>query len=119
MAAESKGWERRDLPIRPIVLGGIVLAMLALIIHVALWVQFESLLRRRAAELPPPPPIAAAAPDTPPPPRLQTAPERDLKALRAAEDALLHGYGWIDRRAGIVRVPIERGMELVLSETKR
>ena len=26
------------------------------------------------------------------------------------------GYGWIDRRAGIVRVPIERAIDLVCAE---
>jgi hypothetical protein len=119
MAAESKGWERHDLPIRPIVLGGIALLLVGILIHLALWAQFEGLRRERAAELPPPPPIAAAVPEAPPPPRLQAAPERDLKALRAAEDAQLNGYGWVDRRAGVVRIPIERALELVVSEAKR
>ncbi len=27
---------------------------------------------------------------------------------------LLSSYGWVDRQAGLVRIPIERGMELVL-----
>jgi hypothetical protein len=99
-------------------LGGIGLAVLAVVIHLALWFQFESLRRGRARELPAPPPMAAAAPQAPPPPRLQTAPARDLKALRALEDELLHHYGWVDRQAGVVRIPIERAIELVLSEGK-
>lgn len=40
----------------------------------------------------------------------------DLKALRAREDVELHSYRFIDRDKGLVRLPIERAMELLLSE---
>ncbi len=36
---------------------------------------------------------------------------------RAVRDHL-EGYAWIDRRAGIARVPIERAMDLIGSEQK-
>jgi hypothetical protein len=45
---------------------------------------------------------------------LEVKPGVDLKALRAAEDAELHSYGWIDRKNGTVRIPIERAMQLIL-----
>jgi hypothetical protein len=35
-----------------------------------------------------------------------------LKALRAQEDRELHAYKYADREKGIVRLPIERAMEL-------
>lgn len=47
-------------------------------------------------------------------PRLQLAPPEDLKRFRAREDEELNSYGWIDRTAGVVRIPIGRAMELVL-----
>ena len=37
----------------------------------------------------------------------------DLHDLHAAEDAVLNSYGWVDRQAGIVRIPIARAMELL------
>lgn len=46
-------------------------------------------------------------------PLLQIAPEIDLKEFRAREDAELSSYGWIDRTTGVVRIPVERAMELV------
>lgn len=46
-------------------------------------------------------------------PLLQLAPEVDLQAFRAREDAELTTYGWIDRTAGVVRIPIDRAMELI------
>jgi DNA-binding GntR family transcriptional regulator len=33
--------------------------------------------------------------------------------MLAAETAILHSYGWVDRDAGIVRIPIERAIEIL------
>jgi hypothetical protein len=55
-------------------------------------------------------------------PRLETIPTEprfraeggsNLRMLRAVENELLTSYGWIDREAGIARIPIERAMEIV------
>jgi hypothetical protein len=34
--------------------------------------------------------------------------------MLAEENAALATYGWVDRDAGIVRIPIERAMELLV-----
>lgn len=47
-------------------------------------------------------------------PRLQLAPEVDLQTFRAREDRELNSYGWIDRTTGVVRIPIERAMDLLV-----
>jgi hypothetical protein len=56
----------------------------------------------------------AAASEQPPLPRLQISPASDLKAFRLREDSELNSYGWVNQTAGIVRVPIDRAMEMVL-----
>lgn len=43
-------------------------------------------------------------------------PRQDLRANRRAAEARLSGYAWIDRQHGIVRIPIERAMELVAGD---
>lgn len=48
-----------------------------------------------------------------PKPNLQIHPHDDLVALQAREDSELHSYGWADRKAGVVRIPIDRAMELI------
>ena len=48
-----------------------------------------------------------------PEPKLQGDPASDLTRFRAHEDKTLTSYGWVDRAAGIVRIPIERAMELI------
>ena len=37
----------------------------------------------------------------------------EMMALRARQDAELNSYGWIDRSNGVVRIPIERAMDLI------
>lgn len=46
-------------------------------------------------------------------PELQSDPAIALMEVRNREDYLLNGYGWVDREAGVVRIPIERAMALV------
>ena len=43
---------------------------------------------------------------------LQSAPQIDLQRYRADKQRLLDSMGWVDREAGIVRIPIETAMAL-------
>ena len=52
-----------------------------------------------------------------PSPPLQSAPTLDLRALRAQKHAMLNEYRWLDRDKGVVRVPIERAMELLIARS--
>lgn len=52
--------------------------------------------------------------ETPPPPLLQVEPPADLREMRRRHAEILDRYGWADRERGLVRVPIERAMELLL-----
>ncbi|HEY3784803.1 MAG TPA: SCO family protein [Steroidobacteraceae bacterium] len=54
-----------------------------------------------------------------PAPRLQPSPHADLVAHRAHERDLLEHYQWIDRDAGIARIPIERAMQLLAGSSQR
>lgn len=49
----------------------------------------------------------------PPEPRLQVQPNVDLAALRGQEDRRLSEYGWVDRPAGTVRIPVADAMRLL------
>jgi uncharacterized membrane protein len=50
----------------------------------------------------------------PPEPRLEETPALDLKEMRDAEHQVLTTYGWLDQSAGIVRLPVDRAMDLVV-----
>ena len=58
-------------------------------------------------------PSAAAPLSRMPTPQLQTAPQRELRALRDEKRAMLASYRWLDRSAGVVQIPIERAMEIM------
>ncbi len=59
-------------------------------------------------------PMSATAPQVPPAARLEEHPAVQFQDLRTKEDSVLLTYGWSDRQAGTVRVPIDRAMELML-----
>src|SRR5208337_3181709 len=42
----------------------------------------------------------------PPEPRLQVTAPKDLDQYKAAQDEILNNYGWVDQKAGVVRIPI-------------
>ena len=48
-----------------------------------------------------------------PEPQLQKTEILDLKALHAEEDKLLNGYAWVDPKQGIVRIPVDRAIEVL------
>src|ERR1700735_1416136 len=48
----------------------------------------------------------------PPEPRLEVTPDTDLQEMRSAEDQVLNNYAWLDQQNGIVRLPIDRAIDL-------
>ncbi len=70
--------------------------------------------KQRAEGLVPPPLSEGRQP--PPPPRLQVTPVKDLAEMRDRENAILNTYGWVDKQAGVVRIPIERSIEVVAAK---
>ena len=47
-------------------------------------------------------------------PRLQPQPFKDVYLLRQGQNDRLDSYGWVDKEAGVVHIPIDRAMELTL-----
>lgn len=60
-------------------------------------------------------PFASARP-LPPEPRLQPKPENDLQQYLREESSELNSYGWVDRQNGVVRIPIDHAMKLLLKQ---
>ena len=117
MPTESERHERTDVSVRGVLLAAVALAAAGIVAQLVVGVQLTALLGARAREAPP---AEVAAPtEGPPEPRLQTTPAEDLAAVRAAERTALESYGWEDRAAGVVHIPIERAMELVAKESAR
>jgi hypothetical protein len=109
------GHETRDADVRVIAL--LCLGLLVLIGGVLLLLGgIYAYLAARQARLGEPASPLAVVRQLPPAPRLQVNPAEDLQKMRAHEDEVLHSYGWVDRRAGIVRIPIDRAIDLQLEK---
>ena len=49
-------------------------------------------------------------------PRLQVEPRADLHAYCVQQLATLNSYGWEDQHNGVVRIPVDRAMDLILQQ---
>jgi hypothetical protein len=107
--------ERKDVNIRPIVTFIVVLFIVAVVIHIGLWLLYGYFTTDQAKAEPPAPPLAETR-RVPPPPRLQVAPEQDLDQYRTGEETKLNSYGWVDKGAGVVHIPIDRAMDLLVEK---
>jgi hypothetical protein len=107
--------EGSDVNVRGILIFGLGLFVTAAAIHVLVWLLFLYFAGREATPGAIAYPLAADQQTrVPPEPRLQTNPREDLRQFRKQEDAILNSYGWVDRPAGVVRIPIEDAMKLTL-----
>jgi hypothetical protein len=107
--------ETSDVSIAGIFGFGVGLLVTAAIVHLLIFVLFRYFQSREDARVPAEYPLARSRDDrVPPEPRLQTDPRQDLIDLRAKEDEWLGSYGWVDKNAGVVRIPIEVAMRLTL-----
>ena len=108
--------EESDVDIAAIFKIGTGLIILAAVIGVVVWLLFGYFDGREAANAGVRHPLAAGHElRLPPPPRLQVTPRQDLRDLRAREDQVLNSYQWVDRSAGIVRIPIAEAMKLTVA----
>ena len=107
--------ETTDVNFRAILTFGCGMIVVAVGIYFLVWLLFGYFTSREAQRVPPEYPLAVSQGErVPPEPRLQTAPREDLRDLRASEDAVLGSYGWVDKTAGIVRIPIDEAIRLTL-----
>ncbi len=113
----AKGHETRDISTRVVVIFGISLFVGAVIIHVLVWLLYGQFAREAASAYPRQYPMAhVGAPELPPEPRLQTRPRDEMARMREQENTLLNTYGWVDPQRGVVRIPIEQAMALVVQQ---
>jgi hypothetical protein len=109
------GHERSDLDARAIALFGAALALaIGVVVAVTLWMVHHRAARDAAGQAPAAP--LAHTREATPEPRLQVDGAEALSEMREAEDGVLTSYAWIDRDAGIVRIPIERAMEILAEQ---
>lgn len=106
--------EHSDVNVRAIIAVAAGLVVTAVVVHLAMLILFQHFEAREARRAHREFPLASIETQLPRPPRIQPRPAEDLKELRRQEDEILASYGWVDERAGIARIPIDRAMQLVV-----
>lgn len=130
-------FETSDVSSKPVVLSVLALAVFTLVFTFVAHLAFHGLAAREKAGSPEASPMARKAKPEPwslsdfghaaqraasadsklvPEPRLQLDPKMDLTMLRAAEAKTLASLAWVDKDKGVVQVPIERAMQMLLAK---
>jgi hypothetical protein len=108
-------YEHTDASVGVIVKFLLWLAISAVVIHVGLGLIYAMLIDRALETGEQRYPLAASQGERlPPMPRLQQFPRNDLYEFRRGEQEFLEGYGWMNKEAGIVHIPIEEAMRLTV-----
>ena len=108
------GHETRDASVRAVVWTMGFLAVGAAVVCMLVYGIFRYLADHPLSVAPANPMAETEKQQFPPEPRIQVHPTIELKDLHAQEDRILSTYGWTDKKTGVVRIPIERAMELQL-----
>lgn len=115
-------YDRSDLSSRGVLAFLIGLAITVLLIHLITWGLFRYFAKNQLAT--PPRSFAVIQPAatkgknvepvlTFPAPQLQPDPVADLNKFRASVEEQLNTYGWVDQKAGVVHIPVERAIDIV------
>jgi len=126
---EGTGFEREDWNAGTVYAFLIGLAVVCLLVYFVLRGMYAYLdARSRASQPAQNPLVTARGPEvrnlprlkiqeqiksTFPDPRLEENERQEINQFRLGEEETLNSYGWVDQSAGVVRIPIERAMELI------
>lgn len=122
---EEVEYERQDLAPRSVLTFFVGLAVVCLLVVFILRGMFSYLDTYESRHQPPQDPLvqqrtADTRSVTPsdiatfPQPRLEINERLEINDLRGQEEKTLNSYGWVDQQTGVVRIPIERAMQLLV-----
>jgi len=110
----APAYETRDADVRGVFRFLVVMGLVLTFTLVLCWGLFRYFSATEAEPNPASP--FAETRQLPSGPQLQVNPREDWLKFHAAQQQALESYAWEDRQAGIVRVPIERAMDLLLEK---
>jgi hypothetical protein len=106
------GYEVADANIRQVVIAGIGLAVATAIACFAMYFLFN-LLKKSGGPAQAVNPMAPAR-TLPPEPRVEEKPWMQHVNVLTKDDQTLNTYGWTNKGAGLVRIPIDKAMDIVV-----
>ncbi|MGH9712440.1 MAG: hypothetical protein ACRD5M_03975 [Candidatus Acidiferrales bacterium] len=109
---ESAGYEHSDADVPSLVKFGLTLLVILVVVSLSMWRMF--LYFAKSQQLGPPASPFENARVLPPQPRLQVQPQLDLRMYCEGQLQLLNTYGWVDPQNDVVRIPVDRAMDLII-----
>jgi hypothetical protein len=110
----GSGHEHTDANVWIIVKFGIWLLISAILIHIGLGFLFGLWVKQSEEPVAQFPLATGQEHRLPAAPRLQQFPENEFYDFRRREEAVLKEYGWVNKEAGVVRMPIDEAMRLAV-----
>jgi hypothetical protein len=121
---EDEGFEHQDLAPQGVFNFLIALAVGGVLVYFVIWGVYRFLDARQRAHQPLQSPLVKQVEtDTRivlpgeitkfPQPRLEQNERIEINDFRVKEEQALNTYGWVDEKAGVIHIPIERAMELI------
>src|SRR5580658_7036307 len=119
----EEGYERQDLSAQSVFAFLISLVVGGVIVYFIVWGLYHVMDARQRRRQPQQSPLVKqvetdtriVSPDEInrfPQPRLERNERIEINDFRLKEEQTLNSYGWVDEKAGVVRIPIERAIEL-------
>lgn len=120
-------YEHQDMSPRSVYAFLIALAAAGILLYFALWGFYDFLeARDKPRQASQNPMVQSAATNTRvvppdayktfPKPRLERNERIEINEFLLQEEQTLDSYGWVDQKAGVVRIPIERAMQLIAQQ---
>jgi hypothetical protein len=105
------GYETREVNIKLILLSTVAMVILVLVtcfitVGIFDFLNSHSETVAKVTSVPRPKEI-------PPEPRVLEHPWEQLPVLHETEDRVLNSYGWMDQKTGVVRIPVDRAIDIL------
>jgi hypothetical protein len=106
-----------EIQFRTLVILAVGIVALALVSGLGVYALYQQMVRaQEAAEAPPPPMLPPREPLAPLGPELRPDLRAMLQDLRRQEEETLTTHGWVDAEAGLVRIPIDSAIDLLVEQ---
>jgi hypothetical protein len=111
----GSSYEHTDANVWAVAKFGFWLVVMALIVHFGMGLMYAVLIDQATETGQQRYPLAVSGEARlPPEPRLQQSPEAEILAYRSAQARRLASYGWVDKEAGTLHIPIAEAMRLTV-----
>jgi hypothetical protein len=111
----SAGWEKRDVNIKGLFQFAFWMAVVLLVTLVGMRLAFDKFKNSTPLGSTASPMVKLTDRMVPSGPLLQVLPHQELQDYCSAQQQEVNTYAWVNQESGVVRVPIDRAMELVLA----